>query len=50
MTIKNELNELDGVKSVDGNPEAKSIDVEWDAPINEDKIIDTLKEINYPAA
>jgi len=50
MTIKNELNELDGVKSVDGNPEAKSIDVEWDAPITEDKIIETLKEINYPAA
>ncbi len=50
MTIKNELNELDGVKSVEGNPEAKSIDVEWDAPITEDKIIETLKEINYPAA
>ena len=50
MSIKNELNELDGVKSVEGNPEAKSIDVEWDAPITEDKIIETLKEINYPAA
>ena len=50
MSIKNELSELDGVKSVDGNPEAKSIDVEWDAPITEDKIIETLKEINYPAA
>ena len=50
MTIKNELNELDGVKSVEGNPEAKSIDVEWDVPITEDKIIETLKEINYPAA
>ncbi len=50
MTIKNELNELDGVKSVEGNPEAKSIDVEWDAPITEDRIKDTLKEINYPAA
>jgi copper chaperone CopZ len=50
MTIKNELNELDGVKSVEGNPEAKSIDVEWDAPITEDQIIETLKEINYPAA
>ncbi len=50
MTIKNELNELVGVKSVEGNPEAKSIDVEWDAPITEDKIIETLKEINYPAA
>jgi copper chaperone CopZ len=50
MTIKNELSELDGVKSVEGNPEAKSIDVEWDAPITEDKITETLKEINYPAA
>jgi copper chaperone CopZ len=50
MTIKNELSELDGVKSVEGNPEAKSIDVEWDVPITEDKIIETLKEINYPAA
>jgi copper chaperone len=50
MTIKNELSELDGVKSVEGNPEARSIDVEWDTPITEDKIIETLKEINYPAA
>lgn len=50
MAIKNELSELEGIKSVEGNPEAKSIDVEWDAPITEDKIITTLKEINYPAA
>ncbi|MBW2438925.1 MAG: heavy-metal-associated domain-containing protein [Deltaproteobacteria bacterium] len=50
MSIKNELGELEGVKSVDGNPETKSIDVEWDAPITEDKILETLKEINYPAA
>ena len=50
MSIKNELNELEGVKSVEGNPETKSIDVEWDAPITEAKILDTLKEINYPAA
>jgi copper chaperone len=48
--IKNELSELDGVKTVEGNPEAKSIDVEWEAPITEDKIKQTLKEINYPAA
>ena len=50
MSIKNELSELEGVNSVEGNPEAKSIDVEWDSPITEDKIIETLKEINYPAA
>ncbi len=50
MSIKNELSELEGIKSVAGNPEAKSIDVEWEAPITEDKIKETLKEINYPAA
>ena len=50
MSIKNELSELEGVTSVEGNPETKSIDVEWDAPITEEKLIETLKEINYPAA
>ena len=50
MSIKNELSELEGVRSVEGNPETKSIDVEWDAPITEDKLKETLKEINYPAA
>ena len=49
MTIKNELSEIDGVKSVDGDPAAKSITVEWDSPAGEEKIRKTLKEINYPA-
>ena len=48
--IKSELSELDGVKMVDGNPEAKNIEVEYDAPASEEQIKDTLKEINYPAA
>lgn len=49
MSIKNELSELDGVKSVEGDPSEKSITVEWGSPINEEKIRKTLKEINYPA-
>ena len=49
MAIKNELSELNGVKMVDGNPDTKSVDVEWEAPITEEKIKQTLKEINYPA-
>jgi copper chaperone CopZ len=49
MTIKNELSEIDGVKNVDGDPDTKSIMVEWDSPANEEKIRATLKEINYPA-
>ena len=49
MSIKNELSEMEGVKSVNGNPEAKSIDVEWESPASLEKIKETLKEINYPA-
>jgi copper chaperone CopZ len=50
MSIKNELNELEGVRSVEGNVENKSIAVEWDSPATLDKIRNTLKEINYPAS
>ena len=49
MSIKNELSELDGVTSVDGDPSQKTITVEWDAPVSLDRIKETLKEINYPA-
>ncbi|MFO8058639.1 MAG: heavy metal-associated domain-containing protein [bacterium] len=49
MTIKNELSELSGVKSVEGDPESKMITVEWDDSIDWDSISETLKEINYPA-
>jgi copper chaperone CopZ len=48
-SIKNELSELEGVKTVEGNPEDKQVAVEWESPATLDKIKDTLKEINYPA-
>jgi len=35
---------------VEGNPQAKTVDIEWDAPATLEKIKATLKEINYPAA
>ena len=50
MSIKNELNDLEGVSSVEGYAENKSITVEWDSPATLEKIRDTLKEINYPAS
>ncbi len=50
MSIKNELNELDGVKAVEGDPDKKNITIEWDTPTTLEKIKETLKEINYPAA
>lgn len=49
MSIKNELSELHGIKSVEGNPENKTITVEWEAPANIEAIRKTLQEINYPA-
>ena len=50
MNIKNELSEMEGVNSVDGSPEAKSIMVEYESPATLEKIKETLKEINYPAS
>ena len=50
MTIKNELSELEGVTKVEGNPENKNITVEWESPVTLEKIKNTLKDINYPAA
>ena len=48
--IKEELGELDGVKSVQGIPDDKTITVQWDSPATLNSIKDKLKEINYPAA
>ena len=49
MSIKGELNEIDGVKSVEGDPDTKSITVEWESPTSANTIKERLKEINYPA-
>ena len=50
MAIRKELGELEGVSTVEGNPTTKEITVEWDVPATLDKIKETMKEINYPAA
>ena len=50
MSIKSELNELEGVKTVEGNPDSKCITVEFESPVTLEQIKETLKEINYPAA
>ena len=49
-TIKTELSDLDGVNKVEGDPAAKTVTVEFDAPATEDTIKSLLKEINYPVA
>ena len=48
--IKSEIGELAGVTQVEGDPASKRVEIEWDSPATEDQILDTLKEINYPAA
>jgi copper chaperone CopZ len=50
MAIKNELSEQEGVRAVEGDPENKSITVEWEAPATLEIIKNTLNEINYPAS
>ena len=49
MAIKNELLELPGVTSAEGDPEAKTMTVKWEAPATGDQIRSKLQEINYPA-
>jgi copper chaperone CopZ len=48
--IKNELGDMEGIKSVKGDPSSKTVTVEWEAPASTDRILSKLAEINYPAS
>ena len=50
MTIKRELEELEGIVGVTGDAETKTVTVEWDSPATWDGIKALLAEINYPPA
>ena len=50
MAIQKALQETEGVQKVEGDPNTKEIQVEFDAPATVDTIKAALKEINYPAA
>ena len=50
MTIQKELGEIEGVSKVEGDPGKKEVALDWEAPATLEKIMSTLKEINYPAA
>ena len=50
MAIKNGLGELEGVNTVEGDPQSKQVQVEWDTPATLEKIKATLVEINYPSS
>ena len=50
MTIKRELEEIQGIKGVEGDVATKKITMQWDSPATVEKIKATLKDINYPTA
>lgn len=47
-TIKMEVGDLAGVKSVQADQESKKVTVEWEEPADWDQIAALLQEINYP--
>lgn len=49
MAIKEELKPMDGVASVEGNPDTKEMTVKWSSPATEEGLRAAMAEINYPA-
>lgn len=47
--IKNELLDMNGIKSAEGDPSQKIMEIEFVEPATEADIQKILKEINYPA-
>jgi len=47
-TIKNELNDLEGIISVEIDQDSKQVEVNWQDPLIWDGIKELLEEINYP--
>lgn len=47
-TIKNEIGDLEGVRSVEADVKTKKVTIIFEAPATEEKIITLLKTINYP--
>ena len=49
-TIQMEVSDLEGVESVVASAATKEVEINFDAPASEEKIIALLKEINYAPA
>lgn len=47
-TIEVELGEIEGVDRVKADVDTKTVEIEFNVPANEDLIIGTLREIEYP--
>ncbi len=49
-TITNELKEMEGVKQINGDPQAKTINLELESPATDEQIRAKLEAIGYPVA
>ncbi len=49
MTVKREVSELEGITSIEGDVESKTVTIKWDSSATWEKITDTLKDAGYPA-
>ncbi len=49
LTVKREIEELEGVLLVEGDEETKDVSVRWEAPASLVQITDILKVIGFPA-
>lgn len=49
-TIRNEVAQISGVRTVEGIVETRTVTVEWDAPATWQQIESVLKEIDYAPA
>jgi copper ion binding protein len=48
-TIKNEIGDLPGVKTVDASEKTKLVTIGFDSPATQAQIESALADINYPA-
>jgi copper chaperone CopZ len=49
MTIKREVGELEGVRSVEGDERTKTVTITWNSPATWETISATLKEAGHEA-
>jgi copper chaperone len=47
-TIETELGDIKGVSRVKADFDSKTVEVNFESPANEEILVATLKEINYP--
>ena len=47
-SIKDEIGELAGVKTVEGDEKTKMVTINWDNPGSWEEIADVLKDIGHP--